>query len=238
MGKRKRRLEYKYLIGKKDYYLLKQLLPRVLKHDANAVSGERYNVRSIYFDDPFNTALYEKSDGAYERKKFRIRYYDLSDSFVKLEKKEKIGGVTYKTDMVIDRSIIETSLKDPLFLNINDYQDPLYKEFVLNCKTQRLTPKVIVEYMREAFVLNYDDIRICFDSDIQAALPSEHVYTDALVTTAVMDEPLYVFEVKYSHYLPNFIREMVQQVDITQTAFSKYGLSRLTLDKHFKYSRL
>ena len=113
MGERTGRFELKYLIGKKDYYLLKQMLPRILELDPHNLNGSRYTVISIYFDDPIDSAYYEKVDGDFERKKFRIRFYDFSDAFIKLEKKEKIGGITYKTDMRIDKSVVLTALNDP-----------------------------------------------------------------------------------------------------------------------------
>jgi len=237
MGERVGRFEMKYLIGKSDYHLLRQMLPKILKLDPNNMSGESYNIRSVYFDDPFDSAFYEKIDGVFERKKFRMRYYDYSDKFIKLEKKEKVGGVTYKTDMVIDKEIVQTAIKEPLYLDISKYKDPLYQEFVLDCKMKRLAPKVIVQYNREAFLLNYEGIRICFDSRIMTALPSEDAFSEALVTTPIMHEPLYVFEVKYKRFLPNYVREMIQLIDTTQTAFSKYGLSRQVLDRHFKFTR-
>ncbi len=61
MGERAGRFEQKYLIGKKDYYLLKHMLPRILTLDTNNLNGKSYTVSSIYFDDPFNSAYYEKS---------------------------------------------------------------------------------------------------------------------------------------------------------------------------------
>lgn len=35
-----------------------------------------YHIRSLYFDDPYDTALIEKLDGLPYHEKFRIRYYD------------------------------------------------------------------------------------------------------------------------------------------------------------------
>ncbi len=237
MGERAGRFEQKYLIGKKDYYLLKHMLPRILTLDTNNLNGKSYTVSSIYFDDPFNSAYYEKVDGVFERKKFRMRFYDFSDKFIKLEKKEKIGGITYKTDMVIDKSVVYTSLDDPLYLDINMYDNPLYHEFVIDCKTKRLTPKTIIQYQREAFLLNYESIRICFDSHIKASLPSDELFSQTVPANPIIQDPFYVFEVKYNRFLPHYVREMIQLIDTTQTAFSKYSLSRQMLSNSFKFTR-
>ncbi len=139
--------------------------------------------------------------------------------------------------MPIDKSIVMTALKDPLYLDIKAYENSLYKDFVIDCKSRRLTPKVVVEYKREAYLLNYEGIRICFDAHIKSSLPSNDLFTRRPIANPIMTEPLYVFEVKYKRFLPNYIRELIQLIDTTQTAFSKYSLSRLQLDTSYKFSR-
>ncbi len=237
MGARVGRFELKYTINKQQYTQLKHFLPSILKLDPNNLTGKSYNVRSIYFDDPFDSAYYEKIDGVFERTKFRMRFYDFSDEFIKLEKKEKVGGITYKTDMVIDKSIVHTILDDPLYLDITQYNDPLYHEFVLACKTKRLTPKAIIEYSREAFLLDYEGIRICFDSNIRTSPSAKNAFEENLKTMRILDEPIYIFEVKYKRFLPNYVREIIELIDTTQTAFSKYSLSRQVLTQNYKLSR-
>jgi len=235
MTERIGRFEHKYIISKQDYYQLKNILPHILKLDPNNMSGKSYTVRSIYFDDPFDSAYFEKIDGVFERTKFRMRYYDFSDKFIKLEKKEKIGGITFKTDMVIDKSIVHIALEDPLYLNIGAYDHPLYHEFVVACKTKRLTPKAIIQYNREAFLLDYENIRICFDSHIKTSPPVENAFDEDLPTLQILQDPLYIFEVKYKRYLPNYVRELIERIDTTPTAFSKYSFSRQVLSQNFKF---
>ncbi len=231
------RYEYKFIIDQKDYQLLKRLLPLVLSKDPHTGPKNAYNVRSYYYDDPFDSAYYEKINGVFERKKFRIRFYDFSDTFLKLEKKEKRGGLTFKADMSIDKTTMETALTRPDQLLLNRYDIPLYREFVVACKTKRLLPKVIVGYDREAYLLNYEGIRICFDSNIKASLPSSSGFSASQPVYPVLEPGKIVFEVKYRRFLPNYIREIIEQIDTTHTAFSKYSLSRLTLERNHKHSR-
>jgi len=237
MGARIGRYEHKYIISKQDYYRLRHALPRILKLDPHNQFGKTYNVRSIYFDDPFDSAYFEKIDGAFERTKYRMRFYDYSDKVIKLEKKEKIGGITFKTDMLIDRKVVEIALKEPLYLDINYFADPLYKEFVIACKTKRLLPKAIIQYDREAFLLNYEGIRICFDSQIRSCPPLENAFDEQLNTMTMLHEPIYIFEVKYKRFLPNYVREIIEMIDTTQTAFSKYSISRQILSQNHKITR-
>ncbi len=231
------RYEHKFIIDKREYTLLKQLLPHILKADPHTGFNKFYNVRSFYFDDPFDSAYYEKINGVFERRKFRIRFYDFSDTFIKLEKKGKRGGITYKSDMSIDRDIARIALTHPEHLQIDQYDAPVYKEFVVACKTKRLLPKVIVGYDREAYLLNYEGIRICFDSQIKAGLPSENGFSTSLPVYPVLEDDKIIFEVKYRRFLPNYLREIIERIDSTHTAFSKYSLSRLVLEKNHKHSR-
>ena len=53
-------------------------------------------IRSLYFEDYFNSAYAEKESGVLMRKKYRIRIYDCSDRSIKLERKKKFGSYIYK----------------------------------------------------------------------------------------------------------------------------------------------
>ena len=70
------RHEVKYIISSGDAAAARASLSGVAQLDPHAREKGYYLVRSLYFDDPLDTALYEKLDGVNERKKFRIRYYN------------------------------------------------------------------------------------------------------------------------------------------------------------------
>ena len=89
------RHELKYLINYGDAELIKQRLRTVLREDSHTIGG-KYHIRSLYFDDYFNTAYYDKLDGADGRKKYRIRLYNLEDNFIRLECKIKSGAYISK----------------------------------------------------------------------------------------------------------------------------------------------
>ncbi len=231
------RHEYKFIIGMRDYMLLKRLLSHILKTDPNSQGQNGYNIRSLYFDDPIDSAYYEKIDGVFERTKYRIRFYDYSDATIKLEKKGKRGGITYKSDMLVDRAFYNRMLMNPHTLDTNTYADALYTEFLLACKTKHLLPKALVSYDREAYLLPYEGIRICFDHNIKTAPPNKDGFSRTLAMLPVMDSSLIVFEVKYKRFLPNYVRDIIERIDTTHTAFSKYGLSRNILDQNYKFSK-
>ena len=89
------RHEWKHEITYLDMLLIRQRLKVVAKVDKNAVDG-KYQIRSLYFDTPSDTALREKLNGVSRREKFRIRYYNGNTSFINLEKKIKMAGLGTK----------------------------------------------------------------------------------------------------------------------------------------------
>ena len=85
----KYRHEWKYLIDTAQKELICKRLFPFLELDKHARGGG-YMIRSLYFDDYFHTAYEEKDAGVLERKKYRIRIYNCSDSSIKLERKKKM----------------------------------------------------------------------------------------------------------------------------------------------------
>lgn len=90
------RHEIKHVISPGDAMALHANLSAVAKLDPHAKKNGRYCIRSLYFDDPADTALHEKLDGVNERRKYRIRYYDGDLSYIMLECKMKRDGVGCK----------------------------------------------------------------------------------------------------------------------------------------------
>ena len=62
-------------------------LSSFMKKDSHAGDKGFYSIRSLYFDDHFDSFLDENISGVDEREKWRIRIYDRSSSFISLERK-------------------------------------------------------------------------------------------------------------------------------------------------------
>ena len=89
------RNEWKYLISVGEKELLRLRMSPFLHLDPHADEGG-YMIRSLYFDDYWNSAYEEKQMGTAVRKKYRIRFYNYSDELIKLECKHKQGAYIYK----------------------------------------------------------------------------------------------------------------------------------------------
>ena len=90
------RHEIKYMINPADAAAIKANLSAVAGIDRHAAKDGSYTIKSLYFDDPLDSALHEKLDGVNERRKYRIRYYNGDLSFIMLECKQKRDGVGRK----------------------------------------------------------------------------------------------------------------------------------------------
>ncbi len=84
----KYRHEYKVHINIGDYYIIRSRVKQIMKLDEHAKENGKYTIKSIYFDNLNDTALFEKISGVNHREKFRIRFYNNDPSFIRLEKKD------------------------------------------------------------------------------------------------------------------------------------------------------
>lgn len=215
------RHEFKYYINYIEYESLKRRLKSVLKKDKYADKNGNYHIRSLYFDDAFNSALYEKQAGVLSREKFRIRIYNIEDNVIKLEKKSRIGQFIHKESTSISRSEYEKIIiNDIYFLKKSD--NKLLNELYFNIRAKKLKPNVIVDYVREAYISNINNIRITFDKELKTGLNSVDIFNKNMPTIDVIEKPLHILEIKYDHFLPDHIRAILQLSSNQRYAISKY----------------
>ena len=181
-------------------------------------------IRSLYFDDYFNSAYEEKSAGVLERKKYRIRIYNCSDSNIKLERKKKLGSYIYKEAAPLTRDEVYKILDgDYDFLLQSQY--PLCREFYFECVSNVMRPRTVVDYEREPWILDSGTVRITFDKDVRAAVGSYDIFDPELPALPVLEDGKCVMEVKYTEFLPRVVRDILPDRASEFTAVSKYVLS-------------
>ena len=195
LSKERFRNEWKYLISTSEKELLELRMKHLLKKDPNA-KGNGYMIRSLYFEDYFNSAYAEKESGVLMRKKYRIRIYDCSDRSIKLERKKKFGSYIYKESA------------------------PLTKEEFYNL----MRPRTIVDYDRVPWIMDEGTVRITFDSDVRAAVGSYDIFDPSLPTLSVLEPGKLVMEVKFTEMLPQIVRDLLPPNAQEFTAVSKYIL--------------
>ena len=225
MKKERFRHELKYLIGYADYFSLRSRLSHVMDRDENVGGDGRYLIRSIYFDNYRDKALREKIDGVNEREKFRLRYYNGNTDLIYLEKKCKVSGLCSKFSEKISKSLVTELLRgnvEPL----GKSEKKLLIEFYVKIKNEQLSPRVIVDYLREPYVYAPGNVRITFDRNICTGLsPSQFLYW-ACPTVQTDKVETVLMEVKYDAYLPEIIQMCICENERKQEAFSKYATCR------------
>jgi len=217
------RHELKYYINYFEYHSLRNRLKAVLKKDKFSDKDGNYHIRSLYFDSINNEALFEKQAGVLERNKYRIRIYNLSDKVIKLESKERIGQFIHKTSQTITKQeyfdIIQKN-----YSNL-DRNKTLLNKFIIDSEINLYSPKVIVDYVREAYISEISNIRITFDKSLKTGLYNTNIFDD-ITTIDVIEEPKMILEIKYDNFLPDYIKNILQIESAQRYAISKYVICR------------
>lgn len=219
------RSELKYLIPLSDIPSLVHRLDALLKRDAHATE-DGYFVKSCYFDDPYDSAVTDKLDGAPIRHKYRLRFYNHDTSYIVLEKKSKIHDQGQKTSARLSLSQAKACLNGD-YAALEDHPDPLVQAFVVEATMQALKPSLIVAYDRIPYTLEAGDVRITIDTAIRHSHDT-HRFFDPELTTVLQLSAVALLEVKYSGYFPDFLRHVLVLPQATRLSSSKYVNGRLT----------
>ncbi len=216
------RNEWKYFISEPERYAIRSRLLEIMEPDSHAKDG-RYMIRSLYFDDYWDSAYHDKMLGVNYRNKYRIRVYNCSDQAIKLERKTKIANYIHKDSAPLTREEYDRILSgDYSFLLASGKS--LCREFYYECTARLMRPRVLVDYDREPLIFPHGDVRITFDSHVRAALLCEDIFDPDLPAVEALDPGVLIMEVKYTQFLPRMIREMLPPSADHFMAISKYTL--------------
>lgn len=220
----KLRHELKHRINLREDLVLSQRLRKLFERDSHCGTDGSYRVTSLYFDTPYDDALRDKLSGISRREKFRIRYYGDNPTFIKLEKKSKINGLSEKLSVVLRPDEAERILSGDISFML-DSGKHLLEELYSKMNGEGLAPKTVVSYRREAFVYAPGNVRITLDRDVRTSLGSTDFLNPDVFRMPVMDG-ITVLEVKYDRFLPEIAAMAVQVPGRRASACSKYALCR------------
>ncbi len=218
------RHEIKHYITPGDAQAIQANLSAVASIDPHAKKDGCYRIRSLYFDDLDNTALWEKLDGVNERRKFRIRYYNNDLSYIMLECKMKRDNVGCKLQEKLTEDELRRILDGDIAWMVTSGR-PLLAVLYVEMKVYGLRPKCVVEYMRVPFVYGPGNVRVTIDWNIRTGPPTQFMDPCGL-SLPVEGNPM-LLEVKWDEYLPSVIRRATALKNRSATAFSKYAACRV-----------
>lgn len=208
-----------------------RVLQRVLLHvdpDPHAATdpGSGYAIASLYLDDELGSFYQETVEGRRERYKLRVRSYsDDQGAPVWLEVKRRVDGIVQKLRCPLPRAELAATLAghEQVLTRAPAADRPALSEFMRLCRQRRAAPRCLVRYERQAFVGRDDpDVRVTFDRRLAAAVCREAIVP--LRDARYVEVPTggVVLELKFDDREPNWLAELIQQVELRRRSFSKY----------------
>jgi hypothetical protein len=173
------------------------------------------------------------------KEKLRLRSYGIpkEDSQVFLEIKKKYDGIVYKRRIAMTLQESKDYIEQRIF---PADQGQIFKEidYLVN-NYEGLAPKLYLAYDRRAWAGNEaDDLRITFDTGIRSRWTDLHL-EHGDYGTKLLDDDKVLMEIKVPGAFPLWMTEMLTDLKIYPTSFSKYGniyKNRLVQerDEHFR----
>ncbi len=219
------RKEIKYVIRYRDFLRINDRLLAFMQPDPHGVRGT-YNVRSLYFDSAGDRDFHDNLDGVMEKRKIRVRTYDISSDFALLEYKCKSGSDSRKLSLNITRDEagkLENRSYGFLLAREEELAAFLYDKMTRNV----YRPKTVVDYDRTAYLYPVSNVRITYDHNLRGSMSPGGLYDPSTPLYPLLPSGYGVLEVKYNDFLVTPLQRIISSLDLLPTANSKYSESRL-----------
>ncbi len=223
------RFEFKYLLAKNLRDEIEKELQYFMGFDpfVEDKPDYKYFVRSLYFDDPYFSAYYDKTDGVHTRSKFRVRTYsEVSvDEIPKfLELKGRYNNLVFKHRVKCHLNGERAFQGGPdLIKNILSYSDKeaVLDQFQFEYYRKRLKPVVLVDYWRRPYISKYDpEFRLTFDEALSSTSTSS-LFPVSMKTGKTILAGYTIMEVKFRYHMPAWFHRIIQSFELRRISISK-----------------
>jgi hypothetical protein len=223
------RYEFKYLLNADQCNVIEHEVAQFMKYDGfvHPELGNRYIVRSLYFDNRMTTHYFDKIDGIRHRRKFRIRTYSRisnSPTPIFLEEKGRHIDRTFKTRIPLMLEDIKsfTSPSESMLVDWRFAENELFQRFVFSRARLRTYPMVLVYYERRPYTSAFDlNFRITFDSHLRATATSE-LFPSANKQWFETLAGHTVLEVKFHRRVPAWFHRIIKTHNLRRQSISKF----------------
>lgn len=219
------RNEFKYICSEGKLKIIEYRLKPIMKYDSNQ-KGSSYRIRSLYFDDYYESAFTENEIGVDNRKKFRLRVYDNPKEMIRLEVKYKQKGKTHKESCIISQELCKDIIAGKQIEFNKNFSTPL-KLLYIEMSMYNMKPTIIIEYERSAFIHNLGNVRVTLDKNISYCKNIKEFLNEDINLIPIQEKGQHVLEVKYDEFIPDYIEQALELGTLERTAFSKFYLGRL-----------
>jgi hypothetical protein len=235
------RFELKYLIDEDITLRIRDFVSGYLELDDYAAGQPNlsYPVHSLYLDSDDLKTHQASINGAKNRFKLRLRYYDdKPDTPVFFEIKRRVDNCIVKQRCGVRRDAIPLLLSGQLpepqhLLSTEPRHEVTLQRFNLLLHQLRARPKLHNNYLREAWVSPHDNsVRLTFDRNIRA---EPFFHPKAIVA---MNQPVRIFpefvvlELKFTTRFPNWFKHLVCRFNLMQFSSAKYCEGIVVLGEH------
>tara|TARA_B100001057_G_scaffold446114_1_gene484386 strand:+ start:19562 stop:20296 length:735 start_codon:yes stop_codon:yes gene_type:complete len=230
------RYEFKYIISNLIREKIKKDISYFMKIDkyAQINEGEKYFVRSLYFEDYHNSNFYEKIDGVRNRRKYRLRTYsnyEKNNNLIFLEQKSRLENHVTKYRKKIDNSHIDLFYNNNrVFDLLNNYDDALTRSFLYDYTKKNIRPKVLVDYYRTPYISNFDmNFRLTIDQNIIVSRSNKLFNSYNRKINSLLDHS--ILEIKFKRRIPAWFHKIIMGYNLERISISKFVLG-------IKYTKL
>jgi len=222
-----KRFEMKFVLTKIQFDSLIPMLSDYMNLDAYCQNGKDYHINNIHYDTSDSSLIRASLLKPYYKEKFRLRSYGdiptLEDK-VFLELKKKIAGVVNKRRAVMtlqEANDFMQSGKRPLVSNYINKQ--VLNEIEYFLKQNEIHPTLYISYKRIAYFAKTDkNFRITFDSDIRTRR-EDLSFRKGNYGSNLLEENQFLMEIKITDSVPVWLVDILTNLKIYKTNFSKYG---------------
>ncbi|NIK71322.1 MULTISPECIES: polyphosphate polymerase domain-containing protein [unclassified Paenibacillus] len=220
------RYESKYLMDSQSFLEIYNRLLDYMELDEYNKNDQFYSISNLYFDTDQHSIIRNSLAKPKYREKLRLRAYGVPkpDAKVYLELKKKVFGLVNKrrTGLTLGEAyeFVRTGVEPDLKPYMNKQVIQEIKYFLGRYELQ---PKVYLAYDRIAmFCKNNRDLRITFDTNIRSRRYDLKLeagdHGDLL-----MAKDQWLMEVKAEKTVPVWLAQLLSELGMFRTGFSKYG---------------
>ncbi len=223
------RFEFKYVLTKPVSDAVEAEIGHFMSYDGyvHPELGNRYFVRSLYFDNALATHYYEKIDGVMHRRKFRIRTYARqfeSETPIYLEEKGRHIDRTFKSRVRLEHDDLPTLLM-PSTVSLPRFAgdaNEILDRFFFMRQRRSLAPAVLVDYVRRPYISFYDlNFRLTFDSSL-AAVATNTLFPGPDVVWRNAVSGYTILEVKFHRRIPAWFHRIIKTYNLRRVSISKF----------------
>lgn len=224
------RYEFKYLLQNDLRKAVEEELGHFMDFDpfVQAQPDRKYFVRSLYFDDPFNTAFYEKIDGMLSRKKFRLRTYSQTPTDqtpIFLEQKGRHNNLVVKVrtplGKVANCDIANQTEHISSLIMRHAEKGFVLDRFQYDYFKKSIRPIALIDYSRRPYISRLDaEFRLTFDDNLFAT-PASTLWSDQESGRKLCVPGYTIMEVKFRYHMPAWFHAVVQSFNLVRVSISK-----------------